>query len=105
MKRLKRLYKTEKSRFSSLLSLVFLVSMVLVFLMVLPEFLSISAGRIFAGLWAVMAIFVFTAHAREMSTERRILKSPFSIAAFEKKDVRTNKANNQNIVRGYKGLG
>jgi hypothetical protein len=99
---LKRLYKTKKSRFSSLLSLAFLAGMMLIFLVGLPEFLSIAAGRIFAVIWAVMAIFVFTAHAREMSAKPEVLKSPFGIASFEKGDIRTKNNFEKHI---YKGLG
>lgn len=99
---MKRLYKAKKSRFSSLLSLVFLTGMVLIFFVGLPEFLSISTGRIFAVIWAVLAIVVFTAHAKEMSARPEILKPPFGIAAFEKKDMRS-KSNFEKHI--YKGLG
>jgi hypothetical protein len=94
--------KTKKGRFSSFLSLAFLAGVVLTFLVGLPEFLSITAGRIFAALWAVMAIFVFTAHAREMSSKPEVLKPPFGIASFEKKDMRTKNNFEKHI---YKGLG
>lgn len=102
---MKRLYKNKSNRFSSFISLMFLAGMVLFFLMVLPEFLSMTTGRIFAVSWAVMAIFVFTAHARVMSTEERMLKAPFSITSLDKKDMRAKKVMEKNLLRQYKSLG
>lgn len=59
------------SKFGSLLSLLALGGMFLLFAFVLPEFFTSPAGRVFAGIWAVLAIAGVWAHAVRLSDERR----------------------------------
>jgi hypothetical protein len=104
---MKRLYKTKSNRLSSLISLVLLAGMVVAFSIIVPGFLSIPAGRIFAGAWAVMAIFVFTAHARELHAVRKNCVPPLNVTSLERKDVRTHKTRRaahhlgKNALRDY----
>lgn len=58
-------------KFGSLLSLLALGGMFLLFAFALPEFFVSPAGRVFAGIWAVLAIAGIWAHAVRLSDERR----------------------------------
>lgn len=95
---MKSLFKSKISRFGSLLSLVTLTAMLMLFALALPEFLTSAAGRIFAGVWALVSIIVCAAHSTRLSGERR---QHFSLPGFEGKKVRERKGNR--MVRALRG--
>lgn len=97
---MRKLFKEKVSKFGSLISLIAVTALLVLFSLALPEFLASTAGRIFAGLWAVMAIAIFIAHARRMTVER---KKPLpAMFAAGKKDVRSRKPpeREQRVMRG-----
>jgi hypothetical protein len=68
---MKVLFKERVSKFGSLVSLIAITGMLALFFLALPETLVSASGRIFAAVWALAAILVFTAHARRLSREHR----------------------------------
>jgi hypothetical protein len=82
------LFPEKASKIGSLISLITVTAMLTVFSLILPEFLVSTVGRIFMVVWALTAIFVFVAHTRRISLERRPLPLSF---VKEVKDIRTKK--------------
>lgn len=95
-----RLFKEKTSKFGSLLSLTAMTAMFVVFWLAVPEFITSPVGRIFAVVWAVIAIVVFIAHAKRMTIERK--KYTIPRLASVKKDMRTQKSvrNANRLMRG-----
>ncbi|MGI6093192.1 MAG: hypothetical protein GX348_00935 [Veillonellaceae bacterium] len=95
-----RLFKEKTSKFGSLLSLTAMTAMFVVFWLAIPEFITSSVGRIFAVVWAVVAIVVFIAHAKRMTIERKKYTIPRLVSV--KKDMRTQKSvrNANRLMRG-----
>ncbi|HAK73949.1 MAG TPA: hypothetical protein DCP36_10850 [Sporomusaceae bacterium] len=95
---MKSLFKTKISRFGSLLSLVTLTAMLMLFALALPEFLTSAAGRIFAGIWALLSIIVCLAHSTRLSGERR---QRFYFPGFDERKSRDGKRNR--MARAIRG--
>jgi hypothetical protein len=95
---MRSLFKTKISRFGSLLSLVTLTAMLMLFALALPEFLTSTAGRIFAGIWALVSIAVCLAHSTRLSGERR---QKLYFPAFNEKKYRDR--NDNRMVRTMRG--
>ncbi len=68
---MRALFKEKVSRFGSLISLIAVTAMLALFFLAMPEALVSVWGRAFAAVWALVAILVFTAHARRLSGGRR----------------------------------
>jgi hypothetical protein len=83
------LFKEKISKFGSLLSLIVITSMLALFSLALPGFLISTTGRMFAVLWAVLAIGVFIAHIHNFTPDRRRQMLPY--LAEHKRDVRLSK--------------
>lgn len=64
-------YRCKGSQFVSSMNIVAAAAMIAVFILAMPEFLSTFTGRIFAGIWAVLAIAIFWAHASQFAEEQR----------------------------------
>ena len=88
---MKKLFKEKVSRFGSLISLIAVCAMLMLFFLALPETLTSTAGRVFAVTWALMAILVFTAHARRIQlnavTIPNTLPTAKAFIAKEKRDA------------------
>ena len=95
-----RLFKEKTSKFGSLLSLTAMTAMFVVFWLAVPEFITSPVGRIFAVVWAVVAIVVFIAHAKRVTFERK--KYAIPRLSSVKKEMRTQKSvrNANRIMRG-----
>lgn len=85
---MKHLFKERITKMGSLISLITVTAMLALFSLALPEFLASFYGRVFAVVWASMAIFVFIAHARRMSEGHRRYIPYFSSKVV---DARTTK--------------
>lgn len=97
---MKELWKAKGSKFSSLVSMIALSVMLLLFALALPEFFSSTAGRIFAGVWAVMVIAAFWAHTIRLSEQRRHAQLS-TFHAISKKEGQTRKDQRSNrTMRG-----
>ncbi|HMM21857.1 MAG TPA: hypothetical protein PKA10_14155 [Selenomonadales bacterium] len=68
---MKQLFKQRMTRMGSLISLITVTALLALFSLALPEFLASFYGRVFAVVWASMAILTFIAHARRMSEGHR----------------------------------
>lgn len=68
---MKRIWKAKVTKFGSLISLLAIAAMLVIFALALPEFFATTNGRIFAGVWAVLAIASCWAHATRLSEQRR----------------------------------
>ena len=64
-------YRGKSSQFVSSMNIVAAAAMIAVFILVMPEFFITFTGRIFAGVWAVLAIAVFWAHISQFAEEQR----------------------------------
>lgn len=84
-----QLFKEKTGKLGSLISLTVLTAMLIVFWLAIPEFLTSSAGRTFAVIWAVAVIVAFIAHVRRLSGQRR--RYYMTSVKTQKKDVRTRK--------------
>ena len=74
---MKTYFKAKISRFGSLISLIILSALLALFSLVLPEFILSTTGRIFAILWALIAIIIFIAHVNRFNiTATRTSKRP-----------------------------
>lgn len=95
-----QLFREKTSKFGSLLSLTAMTAMFVVFWLAVPEFITSSTGRIFAVVWAVIAIVVFIAHAKRITNERKRYTIPHLESV--KKNMRTQKSvrNENRIMRG-----
>ena len=93
---MKPLFKEKVSKFGSLISLVAVTAMLALFFLALPEALVSVWGRVFAAVWALSAILVFTAHARRLSAEGH--HYPHHIAAV--RDSRAKKQIERRLLRG-----
>lgn len=96
---MKQLFRNRTNKFGSLLSITALIVMVVVFSFMLPAFLSSTAGRIFAGVWALTAIAVFIAHANTMKAPRQSYHSMYQFTGT-KKDVRIQREMRTRMMRG-----
>lgn len=67
---MKPLFKEKVTKFVSLLSMITLLALGGLFALALPQFMISTAGRVFAAVWAVVAIFIFTAHARRVAVKK-----------------------------------
>lgn len=95
-----QLFKEKTSKFGSLLSLTAMTAMFVVFWLAVPEFITSPVGRVFAVVWAVIAIVVFIAHAKRMTIEKKKYAMPRLHAV--KKEMRTRKGvrNANRAMRG-----
>jgi len=59
--------KKKINTFGSLISLIALSAMLVVFFLSIPDLIVSPAGRIFVGIWALMAVFSFIAHGRNLT--------------------------------------
>ncbi len=71
---MKRVYKERISRFTSLVSVIMLTMMLAVFCMFIPDFFVSFYGRVFAFIWAAIAIAAFIAHTRQLSQGKNRLQ-------------------------------
>lgn len=94
---IRRLFNKKISKFSALLSLSALAALFVLFFLFIPEFVATTAGQIFVGIWALMAVLSFVAHGRSVTTRQRRQYVPvYGI----KKTERTSKARSTSRVRG-----
>ena len=54
------------------MNIVAAAAMIAVFILAMPELLSTFTGRIFAGIWAILAIAVFWAHTSQFAEQQRL---------------------------------
>lgn len=75
---MKTYFKAKISRFGSLISLIIISAVLALFSLALPEFLLSTTGRIFAILWALIAIIICIAQVNRLntSTPRFTAKTP-----------------------------
>jgi len=85
----KSLFKQRISKFGSVISLMGITAMLSLFSLALPGFLTSTTGRVFAVIWAVIAIVVFIAHTKRVSTGKK--RSVIPYLAGHKKDARVFK--------------
>ncbi|MDF2569429.1 MAG: hypothetical protein K0R55_1033 [Sporomusa sp.] len=92
----------KTGKFGSLVSLIALSALLMLFAVNFPAFMASTAGQIFAGLWAVFALVMFSAHIVRLSVKRKhhVENLPF-MAVAGKKDIRTQKKNR--MVRAMRG--
>ena len=64
---IRRLLNRKFGKFSALISLSALAAMFALFFLFLPEFVVTTAGQLFVGIWALMAILSFVAHGRNVT--------------------------------------
>lgn len=95
-----QLFKEKTSKFGSLLSLTAMTAMFVVFWLAVPEFITSPVGRVFAVVWAIIAIVVFIAHAKRMTIERKKYAMPRLNSV--KKEMRTRKGV-RNVNRAMRG--
>lgn len=93
---MKTLFRNKVSRFGSLISLIAVTAMLALFFLAMPDALVSVWGRAFTVIWALIAILVFTAHARRLSGESR--QFPHYTAAV--KDIRAKKQVERRLMRG-----
>jgi len=90
-------FNRKTNKFSSLISLIALAAMFVLFFLFIPGFVTNTAGQLFVGIWALMAILSFVAHGRGVTTrEGRQYVPVYGI----KKAERTSKARSTSRVRG-----
>ena len=80
-----------------MISLIALAAMFVMFFLFIPEFVTNTAGQLFVGVWAFMAILSFVAHGRSvMNREGRQYIPVYGI----KKAERTFKERSASRMRG-----
>jgi len=67
---IRRLLYRKNSKFGALISLSALAAMLVLFFLFIPEFVATTAGQLFVGIWALMAMFSFVAHGRRVTTRK-----------------------------------
>jgi len=65
---IKRVLNRKISKFSALISLSALAAMFIFFFLFIPRFVTSTAGQLFVGVWALMAVLAFFAHGRRVTT-------------------------------------
>jgi apolipoprotein N-acyltransferase len=90
------LLKEKTSRIGSLIGFLVVTALIVSFSLALPEFLLSTTGRIFAVLWALVAIAVFLAHSRRISLRRQPVRM-MSPAGITKRAASQKK---RNMMRG-----
>jgi hypothetical protein len=69
------LFREKISKFGAGISLMVLAVLTALFAAALPEALLSVSGRIFAGVWVVMAILLFAAHIGRFNAEKRFYRT------------------------------
>ncbi len=85
---MRTLFKEKIGKFGSLISILALMTMLTLFSLFIPELITSSAGRVFVGLWAMIAIVAFIAHAR---TIKAVKRRPSQLQVMLKKEEHTHK--------------
>lgn len=65
------LLKEKTSKMGSVVGFLVVTAFIVGFFLALPEFLLSTTGRLFAALWALVAIGVILAHGRRISLRRQ----------------------------------
>ena len=93
-------FSGKTSRFGSLLSLIALSAMLMVYAASLPNFLVSATGQIFAVVWGIFALTMFTTHAISLSASRKS-KGKAIVLAAGPKDAQTVKGiRKMRLMRG-----
>jgi len=67
---IRRLFKRKISKFSALIGLSALSAMCVLFFLFIPELVATTAGQVFVGVWALIAMLSFVAHGRSVTTRK-----------------------------------
>ena len=94
---MKCLFRQRISSFAALASLMTLVAMLVVFCVFIPEFIVSVAGRVFAVIWAVLAIGAFIVHTRNVVEPSY---KPLALPVINKKSVHRMRNTKQRMLRG-----
>lgn len=94
---IRRLFRRKISKFGEVVSLALLSAMLVVFFLFMPEFSLSAAGRVFIGVWMLLAVLSFIAYG----TSVRVRRGRQYIPAWGMKKVgRTTRARSTSWVRG-----
>lgn len=90
------LLKEKTSKIGSVVGFLVVTALIIGFSLALPEFLLSTTGRIFAVLWALVAIGVFLAHSRRLSLRRHPVRMMSTASSSKRAPLQKKKK----IMRG-----
>lgn len=67
---IRRLFRRKISKFGEVVSLALLSAMLVVFFLFMPEFALSTAGRVFIGVWTLLAVLSFVAYGSSVRARR-----------------------------------
>lgn len=90
------LLKEKTSKFGSIVGFLIVTALIVIFSLALPEFFLSTTGRIYAIVWAIVAICVVLAHGRRISIRRHPVRAMLPVISTK----RTISQKNKHMMRG-----